>query len=88
MINSIYNETLFLYDAKWFKPQPVGINKLNYLMKNYGAAATWLGSNRISAASIIVRITKVSNPSTMITRLTGGKVERGYFNTTILNRCK
>ena len=44
-INHVNSGQLAFPDAKWFKPQPMGVNKLNSLMKECAAAAG-IGENK------------------------------------------
>ena len=37
--DNLSNEKLALSNAKWFKPQPMGVNKLNTLMRDCAKAA-------------------------------------------------
>jgi hypothetical protein len=48
-INHVSNEKLSLPGTKWFKPQPIRVNKLNSLMKDCATAA---GLSAISASPI------------------------------------
>ena len=45
-INHVNSGQLAFPDAKWFKPQPMGVNKLNSLMKECAAAAG-IGENKL-----------------------------------------
>lgn len=49
-INHISSEQLAFQDTKWFKPQPMGVNKLNSLMKDCATAAGIGNNKRITNA--------------------------------------
>ena len=76
-INHVSSEKLALPETKWFKPQPMGVNKLNSLMKDCALAAGIGVNKRItnhSARKTLVQTLQDHNvPPTQIVQVTGHK---------------
>ena len=76
-INHVSSEKLALPQTKWFKPQPMGVNKLNSLMKDCASAAGIGANKRItnhSARKTLVQTLQDNNvPPTQIVQVTGHK---------------
>ena len=76
-INNLSREKLALSSAKWFKPQPMGVNKLNTLMRDCAKAAGHGTDKRItnhSARKTLVQKLRDSDvPPTEVVQITGHK---------------
>ena len=76
-INHISSEHLAFQDAKWFKPQPMGVDKLNSLMKGCAAAAGIGNNKRITNHSgrktLAQTLLDHDIPPTEIIQITGHK---------------
>ena len=76
-INHVSSEQLAFPDTKWFKPQPMGVNKLNSLMKECTAAASTGENKRITNHSGRKTLTQTlldhDVPPTQIIQVTGHK---------------
>ena len=76
-INNLSREKLALSSAKWFKPQPMGVNKLSTLMRDCAKAAGHGTDKRItnhSARKTLVQKLRDSDvPPTEIVQITGHK---------------
>ena len=76
-INNLSREKLALSSAKWFKPQPMGVNKLNTLMRDC-AKATGLGTdkritNHSARKTLVQKLRDSDVPPTEIVQITGHK---------------
>ena len=76
-VNHVSSEQLAFPDTKWFKPQPMGVNKLNSLMKECAAAAGIGENKRITNHSGRKTLTQTllnhDVPPTQIIQVTGHK---------------
>ena len=87
-INHVNSEKLALPQTKWFKPQPMGVNKLNSLMKDCALAAGIGTNKRItnhSARKTLVQTLQDHNiPPTQIVQITGHKNLQSVNNYSVL----
>ena len=54
-INHVSSEKLALPETKWFKPQPMGVNKLNSLMKDCALAVCIQGSTNALLTVVLAK---------------------------------